>query len=826
MHSPSFSPNDTDHNTERAARILRRLLPLLVLSALIQGLLFTLNTAGTLRLIGLLAITGVPLLLAGLYYLVTRRQVRLCGLLLTGGLWLSYTGIGLIAPAGDLPALTGYMLVITLAGVLLSRSGVLLILFLSTLSGLVIHVVAERGLLALESLMLAYEADFIFYLFNLLLLGALIYLFLQEMSRADRERAEAHSDHAEQTLARRRAESMLSRLTNALPMVVYSINSDGIFELSEGAGLQKLSLESGGLVGKNAFDFYADYPDVIQAIQQALQGETVRYTTHINDRHFENYYHPVPDGDSYRLFGISYDISEHHRVEQELIANALRFQKLIANLPEIMLLVRAQNGRVIFNNQGALAGHKLAGCNLWELLNDHALPKYAEVIEMHRDSLLNDDVMQIPVIEYALRSSDGDVEWIRSRGVVLERDEDSGQPDLLLFTLTVFTEEREAEIAVRDSREQLEVIFNESLDVICLIGEDERIMRVNRTVEDVLGYEPDEVVGEHFSMLLPPENAADSITRTDDANLYETIPFVRADGSICKMELTATIVHWQNDFSILLTLRDVNKREEMRSAMLQAEKTRAEMQRERDRMKAREDIIFVIAHQLRNPLSVIQLSADFINRYFARLDAKRRAEHLEKILSQTAYLNKMMTNMLTAREALMGGLKADPEAANPGEICRAIFEQVRIARGTPQHTFIYNDETRTSFAMLDETLVTYVIENLMSNAVKYSPDGGDIRMTLTEADDRYIITVSDEGIGIPEDSQQEIFGMFQRADNVKGIRGTGIGLGLAYNAVEAHGGTLSFESVEGAGSTFTVTLPIVRPDAFTPTSGLPESSSV
>ncbi len=820
MDSLPVFPDDTGQSEQqRAVRILRRLIPLLILSTLIQGLLFTLNTSGTLRVTGLLLTVGVPVVLAGLYYLAVRGYVRLCSLLVTGGLWLIYTVSGFIAPAGELPALTGYMFVIILGAVLLGRVAMLLIIALSTLSGLLIHFITESIPLAEAPPLQSYGADFIFYLFNLLLIGALIYFFLDEIARADQARDE-------QSLARHRAEATLTHLTNTLPLVVYSINSDGIFELSEGAGLQKLSLASGGLVGKNVFNLYADHPDVLDALQSAFRGDTVRYTTHINDRHFENFYQPVPDGDGYRLFGISYDISEHHIVEQEMIATALRFHRLIANLPEMMLMVRAQSGRIIFNNQDTLAGHYLVGRNLWTLLTEHALPEYVEAIEMHRESLLNDGVMQIPVIECELRSPEGRIEWVRSRGMVLERDETTGEPDVLLFTLTVFTEEREAELTVHESREQLEVIFNESLDVICLISDDERIIQVNRTIEETLGYPPEDVIGEHFSMLLPPDGETEYLSFSNDDNLYETVPFARADGSICRMEMTATVVPWMGEFSILMTLRDVSQREEIRKELVQAEQIRVEAERERDRMKAREDIIFVIAHQLRNPLSVIQISADFINRYFARLDARRRTAHLKKILSQTAYLEKMMNSMLTAREALMDGLKAEPESANLGEICHAIFDHVRIARGTPQHTFIYDDQTTTSFAMLDENLLTYVIENLMSNAVKYSPEGGDIRMTLREADGEYTVTVSDEGLGIPEDNQRDIFGMFQRADNVEGIRGTGIGLGLAYNAVTAHGGTLSFQSAEGKGSTFTVTLPIVRSNETTPTSGVTQNSNV
>jgi signal transduction histidine kinase len=201
------------------------------------------------------------------------------------------------------------------------------------------------------------------------------------------------------------------------------------------------------------------------------------------------------------------------------------------------------------------------------------------------------------------------------------------------------------------------------------------------------------------------------------------------------------------------------------------------------------------------------------------MSPQQQQEQLEKILSQTDYLEKMMDNMLTARDALMGHLTVDLQPMSIDAVCKPIFEQVKIARGTPSHVFNYENRARTPVSMLDETLLTYVFENLLSNAVKYSPEGGTVSMQIDEKDDFYIITVQDEGIGIPEASKGDVFDMFQRGENVKSLPGTGIGLGLAYNAIRAHGGDISFSSVEDEGSTFYVRLPVVLPDSFLPSSG-------
>ena len=97
----------------------------------------------------------------------------------------------------------------------------------------------------------------------------------------------------------------------------------------------------------------------------------------------------------------------------------------------------------------------------------------------------------------------------------------------------------------------------------------------------------------------------------------------------------------------------------------------------------------------------------------------------------------------------------------------------------------------------------------MSNAIKYTPNGGGVSITMTRSNETATIAVSDTGIGIPTDEQDQVFGRFFRTTNarVSGIEGTGLGLAITRGIVEAHGGTISFDSIEGAGSTFRITLP-------------------
>ncbi len=123
---------------------------------------------------------------------------------------------------------------------------------------------------------------------------------------------------------------------------------------------------------------------------------------------------------------------------------------------------------------------------------------------------------------------------------------------------------------------------------------------------------------------------------------------------------------------------------------------------------------------------------------------------------------------------------------------------------------------------LDETLLRHMVGNLLSNALKYSPHGGEVGFSVRETQPTpdalaLVITVSDQGIGIPEADLPELFESFHRASNVGGIAGTGLGLSIVQEAVRCHQGHIDVKSQLGQGSCFTVTLPTARPTPPSPT---------
>jgi signal transduction histidine kinase len=181
-------------------------------------------------------------------------------------------------------------------------------------------------------------------------------------------------------------------------------------------------------------------------------------------------------------------------------------------------------------------------------------------------------------------------------------------------------------------------------------------------------------------------------------------------------------------------------------------------------------------------------------------------------------------NSPTRMTALIGELLdfGRGQAGQEIELVRRTTDLVALARQvvaehqhyTERHTIKVEAEVPALEGLWDPARLHRVLDNLVSNAVKYSPRGGDVLVRVApDGEEWAVLTVRDHGIGIPEDDLPDVFGWFRRAGNVTGrITGTGIGLASVALVVEQHGGSVTVESEENVGSTFTVRLPVAPPE--------------
>ena len=246
---------------------------------------------------------------------------------------------------------------------------------------------------------------------------------------------------------------------------------------------------------------------------------------------------------------------------------------------------------------------------------------------------------------------------------------------------------------------------------------------------------------------------------------------------------------------------DLEKRVADRTAALDAALLR---EREVGEMKTR--FTSLVSHEFRTPLGVIGSSAQILDRYLSRLDGDERREHLANIRDAVKRMAAMMEDMLVLSRVDSGRMDFRPAPLALGDLCRRLLDELHSANGsTAQLTIAPEAE---SAAHADEHLLRHVLTNLLTNAHKYSPPGAPVQLTLARDGSDAVFTVRDAGIGIPEEDHARLFEAFHRASNVGQVSGTGLGLVLVRRCCELHGGSVAVRSKVGAGTTFTVRVPV------------------
>jgi two-component system phosphate regulon sensor histidine kinase PhoR len=224
--------------------------------------------------------------------------------------------------------------------------------------------------------------------------------------------------------------------------------------------------------------------------------------------------------------------------------------------------------------------------------------------------------------------------------------------------------------------------------------------------------------------------------------------------------------------------------------------------------RARADFVATASHELRTPLTAVFGGARTLIAHGDRLDAGQKTSLLRMIEQESEHLVQIVDQLLISAQLDDGALQFDVADCDVSALCASVVESARLR--APSGIMV-SFATPTSLASLrcDESLLRQVLVNLVENALKYSVDGGQIDVRLQDEPGSVRIEVKDRGLGIPPVEQERIFEKFYRLDAAmsRGVGGSGLGLFISREIVTQMGGSLFVRSVEGVGSTFTVTLP-------------------
>lgn len=281
-----------------------------------------------------------------------------------------------------------------------------------------------------------------------------------------------------------------------------------------------------------------------------------------------------------------------------------------------------------------------------------------------------------------------------------------------------------------------------------------------------------------------------------------------AQSYLSKNELSPSILDTTLRYSLerhrfLVRLRD----EQHRNAELRVSEDHArsalESERQLNAMKSK--FVSLVSHEFRTPLAVIQTSADMIDRHAGSSDPTKVHGYSLRIQTKVRELTAMLSNLLDLEKLEQKDLNCNPVDFDLIQLCDVLLTEMRPLAKNEQR-LVHVAETHERAVLLDYTMLNNILTNLLSNSIKYSPQGKVITLRTSVGPDTVTLIVEDEGFGIPKDDQDQLFDRFFRGSNVEASQGTGIGLSIVEQYVKLMGGCISFTSVPGR-TVFTVELP-------------------
>jgi PAS domain S-box-containing protein len=344
---------------------------------------------------------------------------------------------------------------------------------------------------------------------------------------------------------------------------------------------------------------------------------------------------------------------------------------------------------------------------------------------------------------------------------------------------------------------------------------DGTILSWNRASERLYGYTAAEMIGERIHKIIEPERhpvvdeTLAAIARGELIDLHEATG-VRKDGSIMPVALTVSLVRGADGIvrGISTIARDISDRraaEAERDVLLRELAEQNERLRELDRMK--DDFVASVSHELRTPLTSIRGYLELV-REDGGLDEEqdrmlgivdRNADRLLGLVTDLLFIAEVDAGKLTLERnrVQLGDVAGESvEAASP----HARAAEIELNLDADDHLVVDGDRTR----------LAQVFDNLISNAIKFTPAGGRIDVHVFRSDAVAVVEVSDTGSGIPEDEREHLFERFFRTSGAirAAVQGTGLGLAIVGAIAASHGGTVSCERADGGGAKFRVSLPL------------------
>jgi len=391
-----------------------------------------------------------------------------------------------------------------------------------------------------------------------------------------------------------------------------------------------------------------------------------------------------------------------------------------------------------------------------------------------------------------------------------------------------------------EGNESLDALFLFATEGILVVDDSGTIIRINPSAEKLFGYGHGELLGQNVDTLVPKKQVG---KHQGHREKYTTNPHARSmgvgtelhglkkDGSEFPVEISLSpyvsggkkfVIAFVVDittrkqaeeklknYSIELEAQVRNRTLILEEAILELEKTKKDLnkalEKEKELSSLKTRFVSMASHEFRTPLTTMMSSLSLISKYGENRDLENQNKHIQKIKNSINNLTDILNDLLSVSKLEEGKIINNPEELNLKSFIQDIITETRsMAQKGQNLNFSFEGQ---ELAFLDKKIVTNILFNLISNAIKFSPHGSPIEIRAAHKNKVVKIEIQDFGIGIAEADQKHLFERFFRGHNATNIQGTGLGLSIVVKYLELMDGQITLHSEENKGSVFTVSIP-------------------